>query len=159
MRAAIWLMAVAAAGIGLGYSLRPVVAPAAEQVRDEAVAAQAPGQSPGTGGGKEHNLDAYTKLAGEGARWVCVRKHAASIQNNSLFYVAHASDKSKVTGVTFQTLWGNWKDAFGKRYDIPDADVVTAIKSGGLAGLAQDVEISKLTGKDYDLAAGKTHGT
>jgi hypothetical protein len=122
-----------------------------------------------TEGDEEHNLDAYTKIAGEGARWQCVRKHAGSLQNDTLFYTADSD--TKVLAITFEQLWLNWVAAFTARYDISDADVVKAIKgqiSGKarpgksnkpLVGLARSVDKSALASKDYDLDAGKSHGT
>ena len=124
-----------------------------------------------TEGDEEHNLDAYTKIGGEGARWQCVRNHASKLQNDSLFF--YAVDKDNVASITFVQLWLNWAGAFGKRYDIPDADVIKAMKGtivgegkkkkgvmqpGGspLAGLAKTVAKSSLKAKDYDLDA--SHG-
>lgn len=46
-----------------------------------------------------------------------------------------------------------------KAYDIADGTVATSIKSGVLAGVAVTRNRSALTGDDYDLAAGKAHGT
>jgi hypothetical protein len=47
-------------------------------------------------GDEEHNLDAYTKISGEGARWQCVRAHASNLQNDTLFFTAHPTDTTKV---------------------------------------------------------------
>lgn len=117
-----------------------------------------------TEGDEEHNLDAYTKIAGEGARWMCVRNHAANLQNDSLFFTAHDSSDTKVFAITFQQLWLNWTGQFGARYSIADADVVKAIngtlagkKGTPLLGARRAVDKSTLTSKDYDLDAGRGH--
>jgi hypothetical protein len=113
----------------------------------------------GSGGG-EKNLDAYTKIAGEGSRWQCVRKHAANLQNDSLFFTAQGNPGvNKVWGVTFKELWLAWKDDFGKKYDISDATVRTAILSNGcrLYSKAGKWSVSALRGADYDLDKGKSH--
>jgi hypothetical protein len=102
-----------------------------------------------TGGSSEHSLDAYTKIAGEGARWQCVRAHAAKLQDNSYFFVTNVDG---LYGITFRDLWLNWLTVFNKTYDVPDADVSAAIRAGkfgdartNLLGVAE---------KDYDLDAG-----
>ena len=122
-----------------------------------------------TEGTEEHNLDAYTKISGEGARWQCVRVHAGNLQNDSLFFTA-SSDKEKVHAVTFVDLWLNWVGAFTARYDIPDADVVKAMKGeikgkgkgrnppgAPLVGLVRVVNRKDLKIKDYDLDAHRSH--
>lgn len=122
-----------------------------------------------TEGTEEHNLDAYTKISGEGARWQCVRVHAANLQNDSLFFTA-SSDKEKVHAVTFVDLWLNWVGAFTARYDIPDADVVKAMKGeikgkgkgrnppgAPLVGLIKVVDRKDLKVKDYDLDTHQSH--
>lgn len=125
-----------------------------------------------TDGDKEENLDAYTKIAGEGARWQCVRNHAANLQNDAMFFTA--VDEKNVAVVTFVELWLNWVGAFGPRYDIPDSDVVKAMKGqivgkgkkhkgieqpgqAALKPAVKTVDRSTLTTKDYDLDAGKSH--
>ena len=125
-----------------------------------------------TEGDEEHNLDAYTKIGGEGARWICVRNHAANLQNDSMFFTT--VDEKQVLQITFVELWLNWVGAFGPRYDIPDADVIKAMK-GLIVGKgkkrkgielpgeptlqpkATKVDRSTLTAKDYDLDAGCSH--
>jgi hypothetical protein len=122
-----------------------------------------------TEGDEEHNLDAYTKIAGEGARWQCVRAHAANLRNDSLFFTA-ATDTTKVMAITFQQLWLNWVGAFGPRYDIPDGDVVKAMKGeikgkgtrlkpagSPLVGLRTLVAKTSLAAKDYNLDAHASH--
>jgi hypothetical protein len=71
-------------------------------------------------------------------------------------------------------LWGNWVGAFGPRYDIPDADVIKAMKGlivgkgkkvkgieqpgrAPLVDVATEVDKSALGAKDYDLDTGRSH--
>jgi hypothetical protein len=120
-----------------------------------------------TEGDQEHNLDAYTKISGEGARWQCVRAHAAKLQNDSRFFTA-GDTKDSVLTITFVQLWLNWVGAFGPRYDIPDVDVVKATKglikgkgkpppTAPLADLVIAVNGSTLTDKDYNLDSHASH--
>lgn len=81
-----------------------------------------------TSGDKEKNLDAYTKIAGEGARWQCVREHARYLKNDSWFYTAKGSPKrDEVWAVDFMTLWKSWDSVFGKAYDITKDEVSTKL--------------------------------
>lgn len=116
----------------------------------------------------EKNLDAYTKIAGEGARWQCVRNHAANLQDDSLFYTKIS--KTQVKGIDFNTLWLSWAGVFGKRYDIADSVVKAAIlsnenflkKPNGTATrtkLPATKNLASMSAKDYDLDTGKSHGT
>ena len=103
-------------------------------------------------GGAEKNLDAYTKIAGEGARWMCVREHASNLQNDTFFYVIQAADPTKVWGVTFQTLWGQWDSAFDKGYNIADNVVATALRDGGrLVPVRDGKDLADMTAKDYKV--------
>ena len=111
------------------------------------------------GGGTEKNLDAYTKIAGEGSRWQAVRKHAASLQDDSLFYTRTGNPGTdKVWAVDFRQLWLSWLSAFDKKYDVTDATF-----RGKLAANAdfrdgrQSVEVNTLGAKDYDLDNSRSH--
>lgn len=106
-----------------------------------------------TSGAEEHSFDAYTKIAGEGARFQCVRRHTTHLQNNTIFFTARPDDTSAVIGVEFQQLWKKWNQAFKKRYDVPDAEVATSIKTGKLADVALSTPRTSLGTKDYDLDA------
>lgn len=113
-------------------------------------------------GASAASLDAYTKIAGEGARWQCVRKHGAALQDDTMFYVAHGDATKR--GISFRVLWLNWKSVFGKAYDIADGEVAAAIR----AGLAQprgtsaaigrfardDVKVVTSTAQDFNLDTG-----
>jgi|GEM_PF-3083143 len=97
----------------------------------------------------EKSWDAYTKLAGEGARFHCVKAHINNIQDDSLFYTE--KDTTTVYAISFVTLWKKWQNIFGSKYNIPDIDVKTAITTGGLVGLRQEVLKTALKTKDYNL--------
>lgn len=98
----------------------------------------------------EVGLDAYTKIAGEGARWNCVREHWY-LQNNSMFYVRRKLDNGvwTNTGVSFITLWNSWESVFGKRYGISDKEVARAIDDGDFGDFAQSG--FRAQDKDYNL--------
>ena len=90
-----------------------------------------------TGGPTRQGLDAYTKLAGEGARWECVRKHMDKLANDSIFYCVDPANKdSNVRGLRFDELWVSWASHFEKRYNIPNAKVISLLQA-------------KRLGKDY----------
>ena len=121
-----------------------------------------------TVGSDEHNLDAYTKLAGEGARWQCVRKHAANLQDDTMFYTAHPTDTNKVLAIDFRTLWITWAETFDKDYDIADATVADKLstntvrrKINGRPKAVKPKQLAKtsLKAKDYNLDISKSHGT
>lgn len=77
----------------------------------------------------KEGLDAYTKLAGEGARWQCVRNNMSRLANDSIFYCADPdAPATHVRGARFDELWVNWAAKFEKRYNIPDADVIDRLK-------------------------------
>lgn len=102
-----------------------------------------------TYGDTEESFDAYTKIAGEGARWACVRNHAYNLQNHSRFYVQ--DDDGSMWGVTFVSLWLSWERVFNKRYNIPDSEVAAAIRRGDFGS---DRERMRRAGeKDYFLEA------
>ncbi len=106
----------------------------------------------GAGGGAE-NLDAYTKIAGEGSRWLCVRNHASKLQNDSWFFTSHATDPTKVWAVNFVSLYRQWDATFNKAFNIPDATVAAKLKSGVVVG-GVAIDKSALAVKDYDLDTG-----
>ncbi len=107
-----------------------------------------------TRGGGEESFDAYTKIAGEGARWQCVRRHGANLTNDTYFYTRQGDPgRDKVWAVSFKTLWLSWKADFDKAYDIPDAQVRAKILDPGttLYQWSKNIAIDKLDGRDYDL--------
>lgn len=112
-----------------------------------------------TSGTAEKNVDAYTKIAGEGARWQCVRKHASKLKNGSRFFTKNPSDEQTVFAIAFEKLWRNWKAGFNNKYDIPDAEVAQALGAGGTLEAARGPAIARstLTTDDYDLDRGAGH--
>jgi hypothetical protein len=79
-------------------------------------------------GGKSKRLDAITKLAGEGARWQCVRLHAAHLRNSSRFYTQLPNDTRKAY-ITLDRLWGTWGTKFGSAFNIPNATVAQVVRA------------------------------
>ena len=105
-----------------------------------------------TEGEEEKNLDAYTKLSGEGARWQCVRRHMSNLHNESYFFTEDHSQRGRVKAVTFRTLWLSWKDVFAKRYDIEDAEVRRAIQERRFQHIVTK-DRRDMDQRDYDLDA------
>ncbi|MDE5965891.1 MAG: hypothetical protein K2G89_03580 [Lachnospiraceae bacterium] len=71
-------------------------------------------------------VDALTKIGAEGARFQCVREHADTIKNNTIFY----SDV-KQAGVKFCELWSTWKEEFGMKFNISNQDILDAWNRNG----------------------------
>ena len=75
----------------------------------------------------ERSADAYTKLAGEGARFLCVRRNMGKIKDSTVFFSKKAFYSAQISGVlegvTFLDLWKSWSASFGKVYNIDD-DVI-----------------------------------
>lgn len=82
----------------------------------------------------ENNItyDAITKIAGEGARWQCVRDNAGKLKNKSRFYTKDEHDDSKFYYVSFEKLWKSWKTHFDNKFNIPNDVVVDKLKSTDL---------------------------
>lgn len=112
-----------------------------------------------TSGTGEKNVDAYTKIGGEGARWQCVRKHVSKLKNDSRFFTANRAEDQTVFAIPFKTLWLNWKTGFNNKYDIPDAEVAQALRQGGTLEATRGPAIARaaLTADDYDLDKGAGH--
>ncbi len=75
----------------------------------------------------ERRLDSMTKLAGEGARFLCVRNNLARMTDKSRFYVVGAEESRYVT---LEDLWSSWATAFGKANNIANATVRAEILNG-----------------------------
>jgi hypothetical protein len=109
-----------------------------------------------TGGGGEKNLDAYTKIAGEGARWQAVRSHARSLKNSSRFYTQSPENPNQVYAVDFVTLWLSWESAFGKQYDISNGHFAKMMREAWRTFKGSRVKAwakTSMTGDDYNLDA------
>jgi hypothetical protein len=118
------------------------------------------------------SFDATTKIAGEGARFVCVRNHAEYLQDDSLFCVDLGGGVYK--GLPFTSLYILWKSVFKGQFNISDSAVAAKLRStdefkgtkrgGGSKGV-KTVRIDEraLAPKDYilDLSAsvGPTYET
>lgn len=86
--------------------------------------------------------DAYTKLAGEGARFQCVRDNIDKVKNNTWFYINGKievkknriiSDETKPVenpGVDFELLWNSWSYAFKSKFGISNQEVKDKIIDG-----------------------------
>lgn len=74
-----------------------------------------------TRGQNEKSLDAMTKLAGEGARFVCVRSNISRMTDNSRFYVI--VDEHTTKYVKLSDLWSSWAPVFDKANDISNGTV------------------------------------
>lgn len=98
---------------------------------------------------QEASFDAFTKLAGEGARFQAVRRHAGRIQDNSYFATVDETNESKYWGLEFKKLWQWWEEAFGKKFNITDKQLRDAINNEVLPSWPLDE--SDLGGKDYNL--------
>jgi len=72
--------------------------------------------------------DTLSKLAGESARYDCVRAALASVRDTTRFYV-HVSDTER-RYVTLKDLWLSWESMFKKANGIPDEKVKEAITNG-----------------------------
>lgn len=79
-------------------------------------------------GGKSKRLDAMTKLAGEGARWRCVRLHTAHLRDSSRFYTQLPNDTRKGY-ITLDRLWGTWGTKFGSEFNIENRRVADVIRA------------------------------
>ena len=62
--------------------------------------------------------DSYTKLAAEGARFLCVRRNIQWLNDNTVFYA-----KNQTQGVTFAELWKTWGASFNSGFGIEDKTV------------------------------------
>ena len=71
--------------------------------------------------------DSYTKLAGEGARFLCVRNNMQSLQHNSVFW-----DTVLNCGIRFEDLYRSWAYSFSSEFNITDQmihDKLTEMRS------------------------------
>jgi hypothetical protein len=75
----------------------------------------------------EARIDARTKLAGEGSRFLLVRNNYTTIADDSRIWTQH---KGNVHYVSFRTLWLNWGSVFNLAFDIPDSEVADKLVKG-----------------------------
>ena len=84
----------------------------------------------------EASLDANTKMAGEAARFNCVKNQLLNLRDDTYFFT-HTEERD-VQWVKFADLWLTWSATFNKDFGISDEEVKTAVASDSL---------KKLTGK------------
>ncbi len=89
------------------------------------------------------HFDAYTKLAGEGARFECVREHMDSIREDTYFC-------SGANAITFEKLWQNWRDIFDMKYNIPTAAVKEFLDTAWTGGIPAYSEVEGKYAVVYD---------
>jgi len=75
--------------------------------------------------------DAYTKLAGEGARFQCVRNNMSLLTNNTNFYCRILGDG--FVACKFKDLWNDWASSFDKKFNISDDEVANKMRNGGIS--------------------------
>lgn len=73
----------------------------------------------------ESYFDAYTKLAGEGARFSAVANIIAHLRDTTRFFVRDGKYNETIKCIAFRDLWLKWGDPFGKKYKITDDDIVS----------------------------------
>lgn len=79
----------------------------------------------------ERRLDSMTKLAGEGARFLCVRNNLGAMADTSRFYVTGDNHDDPTKYVTLEDLWSSWATPmFNKANNIANATVRAAIVNG-----------------------------
>lgn len=80
---------------------------------------------------QEKIWDSFTKLGGEGARFLCVRKHMERLKNGSKF-LHNNSNGIEYDYVTFNSLWLNWNlwNRFsGTKFNIPNDQIISKLDS------------------------------
>ena len=65
--------------------------------------------------------DAYTKLAGEGARFLCVRNNMQNLNDSTVFWFGDC-------GVKFSDLCKSWGWSFNKKFDITNDEIRNALQ-------------------------------
>ncbi|NQZ10678.1 MAG: hypothetical protein HRT35_26300, partial [Algicola sp.] len=79
----------------------------------------------------EKKIDSHTKIAGEGARFKCVRDSATagSLTNDTYFYTDELGTNGVVNpGIRFSDLWKAWSSEFDKKYDIGNKKIKDRLK-------------------------------
>ena len=80
-----------------------------------------------------------------------MRDNMAKLEDESMFYRADPKNPTQVLTVQFLELWVSWANVFSKKYDIPNTEVVKALKAGRLGQPALLTEIN--TASDVNLGA------
>lgn len=106
------------------------------------------------------DADSVTKLAGEGARWNCIRTGLPSVADTTKIYTNENSD-GKVTEemryVTFPVLWKSWAATFERKFGIPDEKVIEKLKDANVTIKTKDGQKAHAVGKiaNKDLVHGR----
>jgi hypothetical protein len=90
------------------------------------------------------DADSPTKIAGEGARWQCIRAAAATLTDNTKIYSNDhiAGDFSeRMHYVPFSVLWKTWEAAFAKKFDTSDAEVAAVLRPAKIATSAGNKDV------------------
>jgi hypothetical protein len=92
-------------------------------------------------------LDAVAKWGAEGARFEPVRQLGPALKVDSRFYCLRDHDRATVY-LTFQQLYANWGDWFGRAYGIAAGAVRAEVLNhptnlGGAVDLAHDYDLDK----------------
>ncbi len=99
------------------------------------------------------STESYTKLAGEGARFLCVRNHIAHITDNTIFYTDKnwgAPKQAWLYGISFHRLWKNWDAFFKQKFNVTDVEVQNVVLTQGET-VDRKIEVNR----DYDLRLGQ----
>jgi hypothetical protein len=110
---------------------------------------------------KSKRLDAVTKIAGEGARWVCVRELARTrrLTNNSRFYTSlPGGGRDHCIFMTFKDLWGAWAELFRMQFNITNQHTAYVLRKvyenrndENSRGWVKRLKRDEFTINDYDL--------
>lgn len=76
----------------------------------------------------EEDIEPYTKLAGEGARFMCVRNHMDNLRDDTIFYTRkRIGNNGQYFGITFNQLWHNWDNLFNKKFNIDNKTIIDVL--------------------------------
>jgi hypothetical protein len=81
---------------------------------------------------QDKDADATTKVVGEGARWQAVARNAGKLRDDSTMFTNDIPGEEfgmDVRGIFFRNLTLTWVGAFGKKYGIPDTDIVEQLQN------------------------------
>ncbi|WP_195373535.1 MULTISPECIES: hypothetical protein [Parabacteroides] len=88
-----------------------------------------------TGGDNSMKYDSYTKLAGEGARFQCVRDNIDKVSSSTIFWTKdERGDRINNPGIKFLNLCKIWNDSFGQKFNISNNELSGALKGDNTSG-------------------------
>ena len=114
--------------------------------------------------GSEKAFDSHTKIAGEGARFIPVRKHAANLTDNSKFFTRKDNN---VNWILFKELWLTWSATFNTAFNISSTTIGRELDGNRMKKLdANNNPVAATTGsgdqtaitadKDFNLSEDRT---